>query len=345
MLDIGKGDGPKPRCDFTVSQLSNYIDHERPPTKKRPFNTILEQNYSHTLDLLLPEPAATAFQTAFVSSAASNLIYAKLHMKLYELVSGDFFNTYIRAAGSNILMLSEGRPGIDHIYSLRNGVLRLEIDKPTYERAGLEGKSMFSEGRKHVKARYAIELDLRQPSMVHGKKGFERVVWAFKNVFDQAVAWLFLDLGAEGETMVSGHIKEFGPTLQTSLVDVQSLRGASVARWPDNWSQESYEEAAELLEWIGLAMLVSPRVEAADHPDPYLARYQVPGGDRSVEQQDLVRYRWRGFVHPGFVQKVLLAALRAAGDQWLAMNATAFDASAYTIWVEKGRCATWRYQD
>ena len=41
----------------------------------------------------------------------------------------------------------------------------------------------------------AIELDLRQPSMLHGKKGFERVVWAFKNVLNHSVTWLFHDFG------------------------------------------------------------------------------------------------------------------------------------------------------
>ncbi len=51
-------------------------------------------------------------------------------------------------------MLSEGRPGIDHTFSLCEGVLRLEIDKPTFERMGLEGKAIAGEGRKHVKARY-----------------------------------------------------------------------------------------------------------------------------------------------------------------------------------------------
>ena len=53
-------------------------------------------------------------------------------------------------------MLSEGRPGIDHIYSLFEGILRLEVDKATFERMGLEGKPSPSEGRKHVKARYGM---------------------------------------------------------------------------------------------------------------------------------------------------------------------------------------------
>lgn len=51
-------------------------------------------------------------------------------------------------------MLSEGGPGLDHVFSLHEGLLRLEVDKATFERMGLEGKAMPSGGRKHVKARY-----------------------------------------------------------------------------------------------------------------------------------------------------------------------------------------------
>lgn len=53
-------------------------------------------------------------------------------------------------------MLAEGRPGIDPTYSLHEGILRLEVDRPTYERMGLEGKPIPSEGRKHVKARFGL---------------------------------------------------------------------------------------------------------------------------------------------------------------------------------------------
>jgi len=51
-------------------------------------------------------------------------------------------------------MLSEGRPGVDQVYSLLDGILRLEVDKPTYERMGLDAKPIISEGRKHIKARF-----------------------------------------------------------------------------------------------------------------------------------------------------------------------------------------------
>lgn len=58
----------------------------------------------------------------------------------------------------NILMLSEGRPCIDYVFSLCEGLLRLEVDKATFERMGLEGKAILNEGRKHVKARYGRSL-------------------------------------------------------------------------------------------------------------------------------------------------------------------------------------------
>ena len=43
----------------------------------------------------------------------------------------------------------------------------------------------------------AIDLNLRSPSMVHGKKGFERIIWAFKNVLNNAVTWLFYNFDAK----------------------------------------------------------------------------------------------------------------------------------------------------
>ena len=59
-----------------------------------------------------------------------------------------------KVTAGNILLLSSGRPGIDPVFSLSEGILRLEVDKTTFERMGLEGKAIPSEGRKHVKARY-----------------------------------------------------------------------------------------------------------------------------------------------------------------------------------------------
>lgn len=64
--------------------------------------------------------------------------YARVYMSLGEIIEGDFFNHYIKTGESkqyyydgnssilscltgNILMLSEGRRGIDNVFSLREG--------------------------------------------------------------------------------------------------------------------------------------------------------------------------------------------------------------------------------
>ena len=49
-----------------------------------------------------------------------------------------------------------------------------------------------------------VEINLRLPSMLHGKKGFERIVWAFKNVLNASVTWLFCDLDAPESLLREG---------------------------------------------------------------------------------------------------------------------------------------------
>ena len=77
-------------------------------------------------------------------------------------------------------MLSEGRPGIDDKYSLKDGdlslellshsklsvaigVLRLDLAKENYERCGLVGKAVQDGGRKHVKSRYGGQRQVLLP--------------------------------------------------------------------------------------------------------------------------------------------------------------------------------------
>jgi ribonuclease P/MRP protein subunit RPP40 len=54
------------------------------------------------------------------------------------------------------MMLSEGRPLVDNVFSLYEGTLRLELDRPTYERCGLQGKPIEDGGKKHQKNRWGM---------------------------------------------------------------------------------------------------------------------------------------------------------------------------------------------
>lgn len=241
-------------------------------------------------------------------------------------------------------MVSEGRPGIDHTFTLTEGVLRLEIDKATFERAGLPGKPIASPGQKHVTARFAVELILRLPSMVRGRNAFDRAVWAFKNVLNETLTWLFYDLKPEasGLSPIAAH----QPIMRDAGPNVDQLPGVLVPGFPHTISEEDVDVPGDLLEWLTLAIMLSPRVLETDQLDPYLCRYQTPdlaGASPSV--QTLWKFRWHGLLPARFAHKLVLVALASVGDDWVAVNAAAFTGEAYTMLLTGGRGFIWEYKD
>ncbi|KAM0723132.1 hypothetical protein Q7P37_001332 [Cladosporium fusiforme] len=345
VLDIGQQDGPKPKCYFTHATLPTYIDNANPPTKKEPFRTTLEQQFSHTLTLLLPSSSAQqALHDKLTTRDGDGTIrYARVYMKPVELITGDFFNSYIKTG--NVVMLSEGRAGTDTVFSLCDGILRFEVDKPTFEKLGLEGKAVGSEGRKHVKARFSLEYNLRLPNMVRGKKAFDRLHWAFQNVLSDSLAWLFHDLRSPTEN--GGALGPHAPAIKVLPPRTDFLTNVLCLSFPETTGEDEREEAAELLEWLGMTMARSPRVMKGDDVDPFLCRYRPAGQDEGAMPKDLVIYQWRGFVPAAFAVKVLLAALKASTteDGWFALGATAFQGSGYTVMKKEGEVMTWNYAD
>lgn len=112
MVYLGTRDGPDPKCYFTSSVLSNFVNHEQIPTKKKPFSTISTQPFSHTvvafhqtiypaadqmsqLSLVLPKSDAETLKQT-LSDVKGTLQYAKVYMTLGDLIEGDFFNHYIK---------------------------------------------------------------------------------------------------------------------------------------------------------------------------------------------------------------------------------------------------------
>lgn len=181
--------------------------------------------------------------------------------------------------------------------------------------------------------------------MVRGKKGFERILWAFRNVLDRSLTWLFYDLRCA--TDGSGPISTHQPLIKTIETEIRALPQVAVPPFPQITKQEDYDIAIELLEWLTLAAADSQRVRTQDTADSYLSRYQVPNsaGDalEGVSTQDLARVRWHGFMPSQRLQDIYLAALKSSGDKWFAMNVHAFDGHAYTILQNLHNTSTWEY--
>lgn len=262
-------------------------------------------------------------------------------MKLAEILEGDFFNSYIKTG--NILLLSSGPSST---ISLHAGLLRLALDKATYERTGLRGTPIADGGQKHAKSRFLVDINLRLPSMVRGKPGFERLLWAARNTLNERMAFLFYDL--QGPNDGTGPISAFQPIVQEVVPEVETMgEDMVVPAFPKEFDAGDQDTPLQLLEWLGLAMMGSPRVHQGDDVDPYLSRYQVPQLVDGVEPESehLVKIRWRGFLPANLLQSIVIAALKATGkEDWFAFRSHTFDGKRHTFLQSGRHTLTWEYE-
>lgn len=84
---------------------------------------------------------------------------------------------------------------------------------------------------------------------------------------------------------------------------------------PVGWDSASpsvqQEETLDILEWLGMLTLGSPRIKADDDIDPYLSRYAVPNTIPNPEDSaapitdNIATVRWHGFIPAAWVTKLL----------------------------------------
>jgi ribonuclease P/MRP protein subunit RPP40 len=164
-----------------------------------------------------------------------------------------------------------------------------------------------------------VEIDLRNPAMLHGKKGFDRVVWSFENKFKSKVNFLFCDLEQDREE--SGPcpiLASLGCTpRQVQLPEVSASEPVKVpsldpppesrAQGGGSSPQAEYNRevwrdwAVHIYEWIALANLgAANRLKAKDNVDPYLSTYSVQQEEGEEERaMGVTRVRFQGMI-PAF---------------------------------------------
>lgn len=263
---------------------------------------------------------------------------------------------------------------MENTFSLKDGVLTLDLDAPTYEKCGLVGKPAPTLGRKHLKSRFCVELDLKQASMKDGKKGFERIKWAFKNVLVDSITWLFLDLehkdvnsgmfiSYHGDRLPSINISSTGPiTTQHPQIQHLILNKNHIPNVIPPFIHDAeiiqdpiYTE--QLFEWLGLAFLNSSRISTTDTTDRYLCEYRLPDDfelspGASRREQNLVHLQWRGMAGSVFVRELWLElrkALKTGKDDeeglWFAIGVLCFEEKeGFTVLCTGGEeVLVWEY--
>ncbi|KAJ5972196.1 uncharacterized protein N7479_002114 [Penicillium vulpinum] len=336
------------KCFTTIAQLPTFIDPKQIPGKRSPFSTIQNHAFIHSVEVILPEDFHSQIKTS-LEMKLEKPQYARVFMTPLSLLEHDFFNTYIKSG--NILMISEGRSGSDNVFTLQDGVLRMELGKEIYERTGLTGNPFRSGGRKHTRERFLVELNLRLPSMLHGKKGFERIVWAFTNVLTQSMAWLFHDLEANpGQDEVRAGNKPINKVQpQWITCEPQEIVHEQIITPPFLENRKLLEEMSEgdlqehcgsLSEWVAMVQMGSPRLSGEDDIDPYLSRYAIPDADES-QASDLISLKWHGLISSRWIMQLFLnlQSTKASNLSWFALSVATLGKEAvegrdgYTVMV------------
>ncbi|SCN92256.1 uncharacterized protein FFB20_09166 [Fusarium fujikuroi] len=281
---------------FVSYGTMGYLDTKQTPRKGKPWTAVMSMDFIHKVDLILPSEAYDA-ACQQLSNARHAPRYSKVVMSLGDILQGDFFTEYIK----------KGKRYHDALRGTDNGVLTMFVDKETYERAGLVGKPYGAKGGRGSKPRWVVTYNLRDPSMLRGHKGYDRLAYACKAVFTQPITWLFCN--STSQIPNPDPLQKFSPTACASTSNISqdiAVLQPSLNVDPEVLSENDRESleyfATEVYEWFSLIRLGSFRVEPRDSIDSYLSRYSVPGND--PKESKVCKLSWEGFICLSFENMV-----------------------------------------
>jgi ribonuclease P/MRP protein subunit RPP40 len=78
-------------------------------------------------------------------------------------------------------------------------------------------------------------------------------------------------------------------------------------------TEDVQESLYELLEYVDLLQLGSPRVQSTDQVDPFISRYSVPetSSDGEVETQNVRVLKWEGLISVQWMLTLLYGLMYA----------------------------------
>ncbi|KAK4126031.1 hypothetical protein N657DRAFT_567596 [Parathielavia appendiculata] len=311
------------KCYVTYGVM-RHLDPKQAPSKSKPWATFTSQDFVHRADLIIPQEVFELVQEKLLQEMSAPE-FKRVVMSLHNILSGEFFTEYIK--NGNIMMLSEGRRGIDNVFALRNGTLTMILDKEAYECAGLVGKPHGVKGKRGLKPWWIVEFDLTAPSMFPGKKGFDRLIYASRNALAEPVTWLFCNIGSTTPepdplachfptkyTSSPGILRDIHVVMPKLSPDVDSLSSSG---------KDDFEDfSTGLYEWLSLVRLQSPRIEVGDKIDPYLSRYQVP---EARTESKICKISWQGFLAPCWSRQTLINIITTLQPKtWFSFSTTTF---------------------
>ena len=178
--------------------------------------------------------------------------------------------------------------------------------------------------------------------MLHGRKGFDRIVYAFKNILNTPVTWLFCNLGTIGKSSVlldstNTNLKGAKPDpvdiyFPTKITIAPEITSSIIVPEPSlkppanvlsEYDGDFEDFAVNIHEWLAMISLGSPRINLNDQIDPVISRYASPAVSTTASK--LVKITWRGFLAPSWAHKLFTQLLLTSpDDSWFAFYVCGF---------------------
>lgn len=94
-FELYQGGRPVQKTHVHMGQLPGYIDPKQPPTRKSPWKIINDTPFVQGVSMILPEELYEVIWDK-IEVAAKRVEYAKVIMKLQDVLDGDFFTEYVK---------------------------------------------------------------------------------------------------------------------------------------------------------------------------------------------------------------------------------------------------------
>ncbi|KAI5249924.1 hypothetical protein E4T43_00384 [Aureobasidium subglaciale] len=118
----------------------------------------------------------------------------------------------------------------------------------------------------------------------------------------------------DGSLGVNAQFKDVGP-------ETMDMKNVLTPHWPKDMDKKAQDDVMEVLEWLTLAAVDSPRIRQGDLVDEIISRYELP---EESSPQDITKTTFRGFLPANFVADTFAKAVITSQGEWFAVLVQGF---------------------
>ncbi|XP_068697129.1 ribonuclease P protein subunit p40-like isoform X1 [Montipora foliosa] len=310
MADGKRFSTPKRRLRIEKSSFQDKKERHKKHIEDHPLN--------HAVQFVIPNSSLGSILQYFQGITPTQDHFLLIEIPVHTFTEPEFIKTFVKNGHFVALSWHTRIDSGTCVAVLPTGMLILSLDKDTYEQLGLTGKpSAFQK-----KQRFIVEVDLKAPYFVPGKKYYDRVKWCLKEkepmTFKFIMSWT--NEGHTSTDKLNSYFSSYSGQTLHNKEDIESDKKNEKAPiisfdrsvfTDENMPIGSSDVCSclEFFEWLGCVACGIDCSEAS--PDNFVSRLSCP--EPSQDLKKLITCRWTGLV----MTSAILSMVHEARSQHL----------------------------